>query len=97
MKKTFTRTMFIEDLTKAEVRITVYDGCKYVKGTQVCNEATYTGVTSWDIISGGDEAKEVEAMTDENSLDEYNEYLVLHFADGSESTFCNSHVDMHIR
>lgn len=99
MITTYNRTMFIEDLTKAEVTIYASEGCKYTAKTMddIGREsvAHYHGVTSWDIIEGGQEADEIEEQF--NDADEFHEYLVLHFVDGSYSTFRNSHVDMHIR
>lgn len=98
MKRTYTRTMMIEDLAKATVKLYILEGCKYTAedlGNEI--EVSYTGVTSWDVIEGGQEAEEIEAQTDANSIDEFHEYLVLHFEDGTEATFRNSHVDMFIR
>lgn len=98
MKRTYTRTMMIEDLTKATVKLYLTENCKYTaKDLGEETEVEYTGVTAWDIIEGGEEAQEIEAMTDEASADEFHEYLVLHFEDGTEATFRNSHVDMFIR
>ena len=98
MKKTYTRTMMVQDLAKATIKLFIFEGCKYTaKDLGKETEVEYTGVTSWDVIEGGIEAEEIESMTDANSIDEFHEYLVLHFEDGSESTFRNSHVDMFIR
>lgn len=100
MIRTYERTMMIEDLTKATIKIYLYEGCKYtaksIEDLGEEKEVTYTGVTSWDIIKGDSEAKKIESMTDESSVDEFHEYLVLHFEDGSEATFRNSHVEMFI-
>ena len=98
MIKTFTRTMFIEDLRNAKVTIYVTDGVKYnLTETSQEKKVEYNGITSWDIIEGGAEAEEIEASTDTASVDEYHEYLVLHFEDGTQATFRNSHADMFIR
>ena len=97
MKTTYTRTLFVKDLAKATVTIYVHDGIKYEDGTADEIKMDYIGVTSWDIIEGGNEAEEIEADTDESGIDENHEYLVLHFEDGETSTFRNSHVDMFIR
>ena len=98
MIKTFTRTMFIEDLRNAKVTVYVTDDVKY-NLTETSNETKveYNGITSWDIISGGVEAEKIEAEVDAASIDEYHEYLVLHFEDGTQATFRNSHADMFIR
>lgn len=82
MKRTYTRTMMFEDLTKAEVKVVVYDGSKYD--------------ASWDIIEGGEEAEEIE-IYGRCGIDKNHEYLVLHFKDGSTKTYKNSFVDMFIR
>ena len=109
MIKTYTQTwtMSNERLQKATIKITVYDEPKYIKNgdnvtwNDACGEdgvdVTYTGLTAWDIIVGGKEAEKIEAMTDASGIDESHEYLVLHFNDGTTSTFRNSHVDMFFR
>lgn len=95
MKKTYTRTMMVEDLTKATVKLFITEGLKWEDPEKIRVE--YKGVTSWDIISGGTEAEEIEAETDADGIDEHHEYLVLHFEDGSTATFRNCHVDMFVR
>ncbi len=97
MKRTFTRTLFNPELTKATVKVIIYKHNKYNALDDEGTEINYKGVTSWDVIEGGAEAEEIEAETDSTSADENHEYLVLHFADGSQATFRNSHVDMFIR
>lgn len=73
------------------VEIYTHDSCKYVKGAREISKTTYTDVTCWDIIEGGAEAEEIE----KNGLvDDYHEYLVLHFLNGNTATFRNSYVDM---
>lgn len=97
MKTTYNRTMMIEDLTKAVVELHIYDNCKYTtKRAELGKEivARYTGVKSYSIIEGGKEAEAIESITDASGVDEYNEYLVLHFENGTTATFRNSHVDM---
>lgn len=102
MKHTYTETLFIDDLTTAEVTILVYNRCKYsLRNTKndVDDEPirrTYTGLTSWDIIDHGVEAKSIEDDLNEEDCDEHHEYLVLHFENGETATFRNSHVDLFI-
>lgn len=38
-------------------------------------------------------AEEIFKETDGTCIDEYNEYVILHFEDGETATFRNSHVD----
>lgn len=95
MKRTYTRTLFVKDLTKATFKLYISEYSKYdpdTKGGEIKTE--YTGVTAWDIIEGGKEAEEIEA---DGLIDEKHEYLVLHFQNGEKATFRNSHVDMFIR
>ena len=97
MKKTYTRTMMIADLTSATFKIDVYQNNKYMvlPTEETTVTVNYTGVKSWDFIAGED-AEEIEAETDGSGVDEMHEYLVIHFVDGTTSTFRNSYVDMFI-
>lgn len=94
MIRTYTRTMMIADLEKAEFKVFVYKHCKYNAIENEETEVRYTGVTSWDVIEGGKEAEEIEAA---GLVDDMHEYLVLHFNNGDTATFRNSYVDMFIR
>ena len=97
MKRTYERTMFIDDLTKAEIRLYVFNESKYTADINDKIEVKYTGVKAWSIIEGGKEAEAIESIVDVDGIDENHEYLVLHFADGTTSTFRNSHVEMFLR
>ena len=99
MIRTFTQTWMRsnEELQKATVKVAVYDENKYTGDIQKEIEVTYTGLTAWDIIEGGEEAEAIEAETDASGVDDNHEYLVLHFNDGTTATFRNSYVDMWIR
>lgn len=97
MKTTFDRTMMIEDLTKAVVELHIFENCKYTNKTvELVEEIVlkYKGVKSFSIIEGGEEAEEIESRIDVSVVDEYHEYLVLHFQNGTTATFRNSHVNM---
>lgn len=94
MKKTFNRTMFIDNLPEAQVKVIIYDRYKYDRQSKAKERLYFTGLTSWDSISGDDEAKKIEADTD--MIDDYHEYLILHFKDGTKRLFCNSYVDLFI-
>lgn len=76
-----------------KVDIEIFNKCKYEKDSYVTSMYRYNNLVNWEIVTG-DDATEIGLETDENSRDEYNEYLVLHFEDGTQATFCNSHVDM---
>lgn len=98
MKTTYNCTWTIskEELPKRIINVELYDKCKYTKNAKVIKKVQYTGVTAWDIIDGGEEAEEIESMTDESGVDPHHEYLVLHYIDGVTSTFRNSLCDMMI-
>jgi len=96
MIRTYTRTTMKDNakLRNATIRIECFKRLKYVE-TKPSFVMQYSGLTSWDVVDG-DEAKELEAHTDGSCVDENHEYLVLHFEDGSDATFRNSHTDMFI-
>lgn len=74
--------------------IEVYSECKYHMGADVeSRRISYDGIISWEIVTGED-AEQIEAETDGSCIDDYHEYLVLHFENGETSTFRNSYVDM---
>ena len=73
------------------LKITVYDGVKYNDGTEKVAETIYNNV----------EKLEVKRMTDEeifaqgfDEVDEFEEYAIITFTDGTTTTFRNSHVDI---
>ena len=72
------------------VLVKVYDGDKYDPMSKKVSETRYNDVASLDVkdISDG----EILKVFDE--VDEYGEYVILTFADGTTSTFRNSHVDI---
>ena len=74
------------------VKIKFYDGVKYEATSEIVAEAEYN-IIGYEVVTG-DRATEIGFETDENSRDEYNEYLIIILEDGETSTFCNSRVDM---
>lgn len=99
MIRTYNQTWIMsnERLQKATIRIFVYNDNKYTGNVTEEKEVKYTGLTSWDIIEGGEEAEKIEAETDGSCIDDNHEYLVLHFNNGTQATFRNSYVDMCLR
>ena len=97
MIKTYTHTMTMtnEELQKATVKLYISEGVKWNNPGEE-KEVKYTGLKSWSVVTGEDAVK-IEAESDGSCIDEYHEYLVLEFVDGTTSTFRNSHVDMFIR
>lgn len=93
MKTSYNRTTFIKDLEKATVKIYSTELPKW-ESEELGNLVEYTGLASWDIIEGGEEALEIE---EQGLVDEEHAYLVLHFTDGTDATFRNSHTVMFLR
>lgn len=79
--------------TTFDAEIKMYEGVKYTseRGERITHE--YKGIKFWEIVTDED-AEALEVESDGSCIDEYHEYLVLHFEDGDTATFRNSHVDM---
>ncbi len=72
-----------------KILVKVYDKSKYEADAEIVHEQEYNNVLCWEVLSG----KQFRVgVYDE--LDENDEYLRLYFADGTTSTFRNSHVDL---
>lgn len=95
MTQTYTGTLMHHDLTKATIELFVTDAPKWEAELEEEKAVRYKGIKAWSIVNGED-AEEIESMTDASGIDENHEYLVLHFANGETATFRNSHVDMFI-
>ena len=104
MKRTYRSTLFYRPDNLEEARVTLYldKGNRYEKGSRLYmadvepedeRKVEFTGLKCWDIIEGGKEAEEIEAILGE--VDENHEYLVLHLTDKTE-IYRNSHVTMFI-
>ena len=75
------------------VKVKLYNGVKYNLETEKVAEVEYNNIRDYEVVTG-DRAMEIGLTTDENSRDEYNEYLIITLEDGETATFCNSHADM---
>ena len=95
--RTYHGTLFNPDLTEAVILLYFTDNVKHSKVYGLTDEEDkpikVTGVKSWTIVEGGDEAKLCEKFVDEK--DENDEYLILNFTDKIE-VYRNSHVTMFI-
>ena len=75
------------------VKVKVYSGVKYDLSNEKVTEVIYKDIESFEVVTG-EKAIEIERMIDDESKDEYNEYLIITFKYGQTSTFRNSHVDL---
>ena len=75
------------------VKVKVYNGVKYDRNSEKVAEVEYSNIKGYEVVTG-EKATLIGNETDENSRDEYNEYLVIHLEKGETATFCNSHVDL---
>ena len=83
---------------RVNVKVEMYAECKYTASKEVFENSRvveYKDVVNWEVVTGED-ATQIGLESVENSRDDFNEYLVLHFGDGSKCTFRNSYVDMFI-
>ena len=72
------------------ILVKVYDGSKYDAISEKVAETRYNDVVSLEVKSISDD----EILKVFDDVDEYGEYAILTFADGTTSTFRNSHVDI---
>lgn len=89
MSRTYTRTLCVEDLSKARVEIYIWD-----KDAEEETAVIYNGIKAWTVVEGGEEAEEIESLSGQSDVN--HNYLVIHLLDGSEATFNNSEVLMFI-
>ena len=73
-----------------KVKVKVYDGVKYWDGTEKVAEVEYD-IKDYEVKQISDE--EIAAMGFD-TVDEFEEYLILTFENGETSTFRNYHVDL---
>ena len=76
-----------------DVKVKIYNGVKYNKDSEKVAEVEYKNIKCFEVVAD-ERATKIGLETDENSRDEFNEYLVITLEDGETSTFCNSHVDL---
>ena len=72
------------------VLVKIYDGSKYDAASEKVAETRYNDVVSLDVKHISDD----EILKVFDDVDECGEYVILTFADGTTSTFRNSHVDV---
>ena len=89
--ETNTKTAERQDVIIMDLKVNFYSGCKYDKTSERIAEHIYNDVMKL----------EIKVMTDEeifadgyDEVDEHKEYAIMTFADGTTSTFRNSHVDI---
>lgn len=75
------------------VKVKVYDKCKYEKDSKKVAEVEYCNIQGFEVVTGK-RATEIGNETDESSRDNYNEYLIITLENGEISTFRNSYVDL---
>lgn len=75
------------------VKVKLYNGVKYNLKNEKVTEVVYNNIRGYEVVTG-ERATEIGLETDENSRDEYNEYLLITLEDEEIATFCNSHVDL---
>lgn len=76
-----------------KVIVKIYDEVKYSTESKKIGQVEYD-IEGFKVIGGGAEAQEIEEDLNEESTDEFHEYLVLDLGNGKTATFRNSHVDM---
>lgn len=91
--RTYNGTLFNPDLTKAVIRLYIHDTSKYDRDAKV-RKVEVTGVKSWTLVEGGEDAERIEALGVEE--DKCHEYLVLNYKDGRTEIYPNLKVAMFV-
>lgn len=73
------------------IKVKVYDGCKYNAESNKVVEVEYENIKAMEIKTLED--KEVFSMGFD-MVDEYKEYCFITLANGETATFRNSHIDI---
>ena len=101
--RTYTGTWRRPYLADAKIELYILKVSKYERGSRLYIEGEepedeekriLTGVMSWSIIEGGEEADAIERLT--KLLDDAHEYLIINYIDGKSEIFRNSYVTMFI-
>ena len=75
------------------VKVRMYNMVKYDRNSKKTSEVEYNNIKGYEVVTG-EKATLIGNETDENSRDEYNEYLIITLENGEIATFCYSHVDL---
>ena len=75
------------------VKVKIYEGIKYDLRNKKVAEVEYKNIKGFEVVTG-ERATVIGEMTDANSRDENNAYLVMTLSDGDTATFCNSECDL---
>lgn len=71
----------------------IYNKCKYHGKDEEGTTLHRDGIKNWQIVTDED-AEALEARTDGSCIDDYHEYLILNYTDGTSETYRNSYVDL---
>lgn len=75
------------------VKVKIYDQVKYNKESEKVTEVEFKNIKGFEVVTGEKATKISEEIGDE-TIDPYNEYLVITLEDDSTATFNNSEVDL---
>ena len=95
-RKEYTGTLtYPTNLEEAKVILYITEETKYeAEDLDNAERIETTGLLKWAVVEGGEEAETIRELT--GLYDEYNEYLILYFANGRVEFHRNSHVTMFI-
>ena len=78
-------------MEKFEILVKVYDNCKYKVNSHKVAEIEYEDVVSVEVKTMSDKEAYTEGY---DEVDDFNEYVIIKFANGATSSFRNSYVDI---
>lgn len=79
-----------------KVLVDIHEVVRYEDKSENIKTVEYAGCIGFEVVSDKERVAKIEVESDGSCIDDYHEYLILHFANGDTATFRNSYVDLFV-